>query len=172
MWAGTHCSCTNGAAVGTRAWCSPLLGSNSCSKVASQATQVGQHLCPLTTYSSLLLVRLLLLLLLFLPPLPRNNTQNIRTQLEGDFSLANFGFFLSAWDAQLSLDQDLLAGKCLLADQEHKLFTFADRKVCRVCGGGGMARCVFGVPGCARGELPARGGVLGCPVRDEAPSLS
>jgi hypothetical protein len=27
------------------------------------------------------------------------------------------------------LDRDLLAGKCLLTDQEHKLFTFADRKV-------------------------------------------
>jgi hypothetical protein len=54
-------------------------------------------------------------------------------QVESDYSLANFGFFLSAWDAQTALDQDLLAGKCLLADQEHKLFTFADRKV-RVCG--------------------------------------
>lgn len=56
-------------------------------------------------------------------------------QLEGDYSLANFGFFLSSWDAQLSLDQDLLAGKCLLSDQEHKLFTFADRKVAAVIEG-------------------------------------
>lgn len=85
-----------------------------------------------------------------------------RTQLEGDFSLANFGFFLSAWDAQLSLDQDLLAGKCLLADQEHKLFTFADRKVGVGGGGAGGALCVL----CKPGELPARGGVLGRPVRD------
>jgi len=29
----------------------------------------------------------------------------------------------------MALDQDLLAGKCVLQDQEHKLFTFADRKV-------------------------------------------
>lgn len=35
----------------------------------------------------------------------------------------------------MALDQDLLAGKCLLQDQEHKLFTFADRKVTR--GGSG-----------------------------------
>jgi hypothetical protein len=27
------------------------------------------------------------------------------------------------------LEQDILAHKCLLTEQEHKLFTFADRKV-------------------------------------------
>jgi hypothetical protein len=67
---------------------------------------------PNNIFSTLLLLLLLLL-----------------RQVESDYSLANFGFFLSAWDAQTALDQDLLAGKCLLADQEHKLFTFADRKV-------------------------------------------
>lgn len=56
-------------------------------------------------------------------------------QVESDYSLANFGFFLSSWDGQMALDQDLLAGKCVLQDQEHKLFTFADRKVAAVIEG-------------------------------------
>ena len=58
-------------------------------------------------------------------------------QVEADFSLARFGFFLSAWDAQAALEQDILAHKCLLTEQEHKLFTFADRKVDVLPEGGG-----------------------------------
>lgn len=57
------------------------------------------------------------------------------SQSQPDVRLSNFGFFLSPWDAELALSQDLAAGKCLLEDRELKLCSFADPKVEAVISG-------------------------------------
>jgi hypothetical protein len=46
-----------------------------------------------------------------------------------DADLSKFGLFLSPWEAELDLEADMLAGKCLLDDRELMLFRFSEKNV-------------------------------------------
>lgn len=56
-------------------------------------------------------------------------------QVDDKYNLANFGLFLYPGDQQLALQQELLAGKCVLRDRDLRLFGFDDAKVQGVISG-------------------------------------
>jgi hypothetical protein len=52
-----------------------------------------------------------------------------RHDREEDYTLSNFGFFLSPYEAQMELETERMQGKCLLNGKDLKLFTFDDKNV-------------------------------------------
>eukprot|EP00878_Enallax_costatus_P004534 GHUV01004775.1.p1 GENE.GHUV01004775.1~~GHUV01004775.1.p1 ORF type:complete len:321 (+),score=66.73 GHUV01004775.1:120-1082(+) len=50
-------------------------------------------------------------------------------QLDKEYNLAKLGFFLASVDSQFQMTQDLMAGNCLLEDQDYPLFRFSEKNV-------------------------------------------